>query len=83
MEMKHQLNKYELVVDYFTEIEGKVFPIWHKGSFFAKNERDLKFLLRYLNIEYKEICVVIEEIDASDLGGFLGELANKFDPREN
>jgi len=80
--MKYQLNNYELIVD-FMEVEGKRFPVWHKSTFYAKCECELKFLLGLLNIKYLQIAVKVDEIDASDLGGFLGELANKFDPRDN
>ena len=41
------------------------------------------FLADYLKIEWEDLCPGIEEVDASDIGGRLGEAINLFDPRTN
>ena len=49
----------------------------------ATTFENARFLVDYLGVEWEDLCPTIDEIDASDIGGALGEALNKPDLRDN
>lgn len=59
------------------------YPEYYPGAVYACTLEEAEFLLEFSAVKYVAIEVVVQTVDAGHIGGQLGMLCNKFDPRKN
>lgn len=75
---------FEFITGY-VQLEGRrtPYPIEHPGNVYAYNIEDAKLLMSFIGVEWVDYTYVVSTENSGDIGGPLGEMMNRFDPKNN